>query len=182
MRIAISGASSTGKTTLAKALSESSLAQELGIVFLASREREILNELGHYSMDLMTDAEQSAFQLKFYEWKYLNELNEEIYITDCSFVDVAAYWKIRDRGIDQDSLIYSCKEMASRYDIHFFLPTGLINFDTDGYRSVNNSFHVDINNQIISFLQNWGINYYKLDTNNLLERISTSLEIIKNHV
>lgn len=179
MRIAISGASSTGKTTLAKALSNHEYLKQKGISFIKSKEREILNEMGFKSMDTMSPMKQLEFQRLFFEWKLSIETNIDNYITDCSFVDVASYYALREISISPEYILSICKEMSLKYNLHIFLPIGLIEFDMDGYRSVESELHKTIHNQILSFYNEWDVKYYTIKTNVLIDRINNAIKFIK---
>jgi len=184
MKIALTGSSSTGKTTLAKELLKNDLTKEHINNFITTDARLILQEMGHKSMDFMTQAESKIFQIKYFQKKKKLEDGANNYITDRSFVDIAAYWTIRDTS-DNDKnseesheLMNECQLLSKNYDFHFYLPFGLFPFESDGYRSEDLIFHKKIDCAIINFLQQWKVNYAVLDCISIQERISSIIDRI----
>src|SRR5437773_680930 len=94
MKIALTGSSSTGKTTLAHLLTDHEVLSELKYVTADSR--ALLEKMGYRSMDRMTRDQLREFQTAYLECKLNIEGNIESYITERSTVDVAAYWLVRD--------------------------------------------------------------------------------------
>jgi nicotinamide riboside kinase len=180
MRVALTGTSSTGKTTLAQALR---IEPALGnLVFVGSISRELLREMGCRSMDVMTRQEMRDFQLAYLDRKLALESDLDSYITERSTVDVAAYWIVRDAfdlpKSQRDGYLRICREHAKRYDVHFYLPFGLIGFEFDGYRSENIEFHKQIDEQIRTFLDGWKLRYVVLDVLSLNERVARVIKHI----
>jgi nicotinamide riboside kinase len=173
MKLTLTGSSSTGKTTLALELSKY---RNLCVPeFVTADARTLLDEMNHHSMDQMTREQLREFQLLYLERKLAIEAQLSSLITERSTVDVAAYWLVRD-GFDlppitRDPYIEKCRIHALSYDLHVYLPFGVLPFVFDGYRSENLSFHKAIDNQIKTFLQDWGIHYITLDTTDLKSRV-----------
>ncbi len=179
MKIAFTGSSSTGKTTLAKRLMESQ--QFIGLVgeFITEDARSLLKSLGHASVDDMSRKEMRKFQECYFEQKSVNEANRENYLVDRSFVDVAAYWLIRD-GFDlplskQKEFEGKCRKLAENYDLHIHFPFGQIPFDSDGYRSEDQGFHSRIAEKIYDLLQDWGLKFISIESSDLELRLQQVL-------
>lgn len=92
MKLALTGSSSTGKTTLIMSVLSHLLASNSNIIFCAPDARQLLKDLGHSSMDRMSRTEMREFQLLYYLNKTLIEEDRNNFITDRSFVDIAAHW------------------------------------------------------------------------------------------
>lgn len=175
MKIAFTGSSSTGKTTLARQLMENE--QFVGVVgeFVTEDARSLLQSLGHSSMDNMSRDELRRFQLRYLEQKLANETNRRKFLVDRSYVDVAAYWLVRD-SFDlpierQESFANRCRELAGSYDLHVHFPFGVIPFASDGFRSESVDFHRRIADKIHELLNSWGISFISIESNDLPQRM-----------
>ena len=181
MKLTLTGSSSTGKTTLALELSKRpnpSIPK-----FVSADARTLLDEMGHHRMDRMTREELQEFQLVYLERKLALEAQCPSFITERSTVDVAAYWLVRDAfdlpEAKRNSYVERCRIHSLSYDLHVYLPFGVIPFVFDGYRSEDISFHEAIDNQIKMLLEEWGIYYMTLDTIDLRSRVETVVAAIK---
>lgn len=176
MRLAITGSSSTGKTTLAKLLVEAPRIGDILRRFISADARSLLTELGHKSMDRMSRAELREFQLAYFERKKLVEDDLSHFVTDRSFVDVAAYWLERDTfdqsRAERERLLEPCRQLADRYDLHVYLPFGLLPFRDDGYRSNDMMLHRRIDARIRLLLNEWNLRHVTLETTVLDERVT----------
>lgn len=184
MKVAITGSTSTGKTTLANELMKDFRIKERLEIVLNADARSIIRELGCRSMDIMTREQNREFQILYFKKKKKMENNLENFLVERSFVDVAAYWLIRDTydlGIEeQDKLIFPCYEESKKYDLHIYLPFGLIPFEDDGYRPSNIEFNKEICRQTKKFLTEWNLNYIEIKTGDLEQRINiVTKEILK---
>lgn len=87
----------------------------------------------------MNLSQKRAFQIHYLERKLALESSETDYITDRSFLDVAAYW-IEYNQMNHESrhwFIEKCRKNAARYDAHFYFPVGLLPLEADGFRTVD---------------------------------------------
>jgi nicotinamide riboside kinase len=183
MKIAFTGASSTGKTTLANLLMKKSEFVSTVPLFLTADARKILDEMGFRSMDQMSQAQTRAFQMRYYNIKKSIESCQNHFLTDRSFVDVAAYWIERDvsrEDCGSDQLESECFAEAKKYDIHFYFPIGEIQFESDGYRSDNLEFHSRIDRRIQSYLNLWGIRFIQISSNSLDDRLERVMLFLRS--
>jgi nicotinamide riboside kinase len=183
MKIALTGASSTGKTTLADSLMKEPGFRQQVDDFLTTNARGLLERMGHKSMDRMRRDELLQFQREYLALKQQMEGERDRYLTDRSFVDVAAYWLRRDAielGPEQrEELVEVCRVAAQRYDLHVYCPFGVVEFKPDGYRSEDLRHHREIGEQIASFLSEWGVRFITLDTADHGERVARVLAEIR---
>ena len=182
MRIALTGSSSTGKTTLIKYLVENVTFQNLIKTHITADARKLLDEMGCQNTDLMSSDDLRKFQIAYVNHKWLLEKPSDCYITEMSFIDCAAFLLQRDNLDCKDDkhlwLVDLCHRYSKRYDLHFYLPFGLIKFEADGYRSTNLELHNRFDQQILQFLNIWKIKYYTLSMASLEERASVVLKAI----
>lgn len=160
LRIAVCGASSTGKSTLVRALVESGVLREHGLRVLALDERAVLRRMGCRNTGCMSADLLRTFQLQLLEEKVACEQGQSGYICEHSYVDMAAYWSIRDASEEntaEDEVVSRCRMLSARYELHIVLPFGAIPFEADGYRSQNLDLHGRIARRISELLCAWGI-------------------------
>ena len=183
MRIAISGSSSTGKTTLVKALSKQGVLQRFGLEAIWTDERALLRAMGFKDTAAMKEEELRTFQTRFVQQKIENEQGRDNFITEHSYVDCAAYWVVRDRiqtpaSVQEDDLTARCRQFASLYAIHILLPFGAVPFQPDGYRSTDVHLHRRIANQITQFLASWQLPHVVLQEPNLKGRVQAVADVL----
>ena len=171
----MTGSNSTGKTTLLKHLSMIPLIQRHFDGFLYSNARSLIQDMGFESAGTMTPEQLREFQITYFRSKVQAEQQHRSYIADRSFVDVAAYWTVRDTRDqpieDREYLVQPCKKESQKYDILFYLPFGQIVFEYNDHRSKDLDFHRAIDTQISRFLDEWQLNYVLINTGDLWERI-----------
>jgi nicotinamide riboside kinase len=183
MRVALTGSSSTGKTTLAKKLLEVPEFRVHVDKFLTTNARGLLDEMGHHSMDRMRPDDRRSFQRAYFRKKQEMEEGQDRFVTDRSFVDVAAYWLRRDAPDrspeEQAELVRPCSVAAQRYVLHVYCPFGVLQFEPDGYRSEDLKHHQEIDAQTTTFLKDWGLRFVTLDTPSLDERVERVLQELR---
>lgn len=184
MKIAFTGTSSTGKTTLIKELFKNDDFKSYKLNFSTTDARSLLNDMGAKQMDLMTDAQRITFQKLYFQKKKEQEFEKDNFIVDRSFVDVASYWLVRECKNDisfanKNDLLMKSKAFSTEYDIHFYFPYGIIPFEADGYRSENDKQRQEIGVQIHTFLNEWQLKYVSLNTANLSERVKIVMETLQ---
>ncbi len=184
MRITIVGTSSTGKSTLAKALFDHLKNENVISELICLDARKLMISMNFSSIDSMNREQLRSFQLAYYQRKLELEDGKDFYIAERSFVDIAAYWKQRDAvdlpPSEQAEMIENCKINSARYDLHIYLPYGIVPFKSDGFRSLDLKSHISVDNQISAFLDNWGLNYIKIKTDIFEYRLNIALAEIKN--
>src|SRR5258708_39608971 len=89
LRIAITGASSTGKTTLTKALMRDRRFSSIVETLIPERARTLLESLGHASFDEMAREELRDLQHRLFLLKLEEESKSDSYLVDRSFVDMS---------------------------------------------------------------------------------------------
>jgi nicotinamide riboside kinase len=145
MRIGITGASSTGKTTLA-----TMLAQRLGVSVAAEGAREAARAVGIVDSNEVSVANALEFQRLVLEIKIQVERKlHSRYVSDRTVVDCAAFWLYRElRGLLQASVstrenYFSIVETYLRsgpYDVLLFLEHGAFTWVDDGFRIEDQEF------------------------------------------
>jgi hypothetical protein len=130
-------------------------------------------------MDAMTQDDTRAFQLEYYRRKLEQEAAISDFVTDRSFVDVAAYWLERDTvgctSVVRDQLLPPCREQSAKYTLHIYLPFGLVPFEKDGYRSENIDLHKAVDRRIAELLRSWELRVLALDTSDHVRRVELVL-------
>lgn len=183
MRIALTGASSTGKTTLLNDLLRTAVFKRTKIVKSQLDVRKILHAMG-----IRADGKNAnRQQLRDFQWALLEEkIRQESvlgsYITDRSTVDMAAYWITRDaiNGIDADGERYleKCQSYASRFDVHIYLPFGKIPFNEDGQRPIGRVYNENSCKAIQELLEKWNLPHVTLIKTEPHERVEEVLSFL----
>jgi nicotinamide riboside kinase len=172
MKIALTGSSSTGKTTLAKELCLQSIVKN----YITVDAREIMGKYNIKNIDNFTDHDYLLFQKEWIESKIEIENIYDSFITDRSYIDAIGYMK--SKNIIDQVLINKCIEKMSVYDFVFYLPYGSIDFLDDGHRSNNIDFNKQVDEEILNLLENENIKYYKVDISNLQDRVLYIKQVI----
>jgi nicotinamide riboside kinase len=163
LRVAITGASSVGKTTLAHRLMlNSTFASAVG-QFVPEGARELLTSSGFASFDQLTPNQRRDFQRRFFSRKADMESGLTRYLVDRSFVDVAAVWVERDT-LDQpheiqDELVIPCRVLAERYILHILVEQA-VPFEADGVRESDLPMHRRVASRIKKYLEQWRLPHY----------------------
>jgi nicotinamide riboside kinase len=182
MRIALTGAASTGKTTLARELMKAPELKDILKTHLNVDARKIQDEMGERSIDMMSPKKLQEFQMCYFSQKKQLEKNRDSYIVERSFIDIAVYWILRDAKYKnefiQQKVVEACKTESKRYDLHIFLPFGIIPFENDGYRSLNMEHHYEFSEKVKYFLKEWELEFIELNCNDLNQRISKAVKKI----
>ncbi len=171
MKIAFTGASSTGKTTLAKAMEE-----KIPLKYINVDSRKIIDELKHSNIDNLNEQEFLEFQKIWLNEKLINEKSIENFITDRTYIDAIAY--MRNRNITDIELFNSYLKKMEVYDFIFYLPIGRIPFLNDGYRTKDEESNKNVDKYILDLLQQNDIKYYKVDISDLESSLEYVLNII----
>lgn len=165
MRIAFTGASSTGKTTLSNHIqADTRLFAAIG-PFVTTDARRLLRELGYENIDSMSLDARIRFQFAYLERKLALESELENFFTDRSFVDLAAYWlQYTGRTLaDGDEYVARCRTEVGRYGAHFYFPSELLPLKADGWRSAETASRERTDGYIRAILDAWGVSAVALN-------------------
>tara|TARA_R110001583_G_scaffold195128_3_gene369579 strand:- start:13911 stop:14474 length:564 start_codon:yes stop_codon:yes gene_type:complete len=184
MRIALTGASSTGKTTL--------LGDLLDSVFFKDRKIDKSQiDIRRMAIDLGVNAggtENQDLSLREFQWRVLeakrkSEYGLKLYITDRSTVDMATYWLVREspNEIDDEGVKYidACRNYAAIFDLHIHLPFGAIPFMNDGERPSSVNFNRQTCLQVQKFLNEWKVPHITINETGREERVNEVISILK---
>jgi len=86
MRVALTGPSSTGKTTLAQELMKNQKFRSEVDVFIPSEGVRLLQELGLGGLDSLTRDQSSYFELAYFARKVSQEIDRDRYVVDRSLL------------------------------------------------------------------------------------------------
>jgi nicotinamide riboside kinase len=137
MRIAIAGASGTGKTTLARAISE-----KYNIPLNPVGARSVALEMGFDNpYDVDKAGKRVEFQKRLFEAKRDWELAHHEFVTDRSYLDNLTYCTLHMAEHLEEGAIDTFTAAMSRYDLIFWLPRGHIQRLDDGIRKTNLEYH-----------------------------------------
>jgi hypothetical protein len=182
LRIAFTGTGSTGKTTLAEKLMQVSAFRAHVDMLISSISREIIDYFDLPGVDEMTPVQSQLFELLHFSRKLWREHSRDRFVTDRSFVDVAAIWVERDtRGMSsdlQELLTEPCRSLSGQYDFHCYFPRGVIPFVRDGVRSTNEEYHGRVDARIKSLLDAWNLPYITVTASAIADRISQVMDEI----
>lgn len=173
-RIAIVGSFSTGKTTLAEAVTE-----PLGLTLLPEVAREVAAEGFKLDKDATPEVETLIFLRQ-----YRNELQHEDFVGDRSLLDVMAYagWVLDNQERRKEFALWdTCLEIAehrlrTQYTHVFYLP---IEFKIvpDGLRPEDPEFQADIDRRMVELLNHYAISYQVL-RGSVEERVDALLQAV----
>jgi nicotinamide riboside kinase len=182
MKIALTGAASTGKTTLARELMKSPELKDILKIHLNVDARKIQDEMAERSIDMMSLEKLQEFQMRYFSQKKQLEKDIDFYLTERSFIDIAVYWILRDAKYEKEStkqkVIEMCKIESERYNLHIFLPFGIIPFEKDGYRSLNMEHQYEFSEKVKYFLHEWKLEFIELNCDDLKKKRSVAVEKI----
>jgi nicotinamide riboside kinase len=171
LRIAIIGSQSTGKTTLAKQLSE-----HLNIQLIS----EIARRFDKNILSNKTSAEYLLIQKELLKLQIEEESKLQNFVSDRSTVDNLAYW------------IHNCSEITNNIENALYIKKAIKNTTIythifqlipefyprdDGYRDTNIIYQLQIAESIHTILHLNNIKHYRL-TGTKEERLIKALEIL----
>lgn len=173
LRIAIVGSFSTGKTTLAEALS-----RHLQLPLLPEAAREVVALGFRLDKDATPETEALIF-LK----QYNNEISNSEFVGDRSLIDVMAYagWVLDNQKPTKEMELWrECEKLAERklrtsYSHIFYLP---IEFPIvlDGLRPDDPAFQKEIDERVMTLLESHDLDHVTL-TGSIEERLE-QIELI----
>ena len=137
MKIALTGASSTGKTTVAKLL-----ADKLKIPFVGSTARSIAERVKLQPEQINNRDEFILFQKRVIEEKLLEESSYDSFITDRAYIDSIVYTLKLSMLLDSDDINFlrvyekECIAKTHNYDILIKVPA-VLPVKSDNVRKTN---------------------------------------------
>lgn len=143
MKIAVVGAHGTGKTTLAKAISE-----QQGLPLITEQARIVAKEMNiNNCQSLLVNPELArAFQWKVLERQIKAQLEHNEFVSDRSTLDCIAYWKLYlgDKDKETNQYIFKARLHAwKQLNLIIYVPPVMPARD-DGFRLVNKQREVDL--------------------------------------
>lgn len=174
VRLAVTGANSTGKSTLVRATVDAENAEGAEIMSNLSSARSIADMLGLKSFSTSSDLSR-LFQVLCLVDKLKAEAVPSDLLADRSFIDVAAHWVERDAkefpAALQNVVLDACRLFAESYDLHIYLPLNVIPFVNDGERLRDPELIERVDFRIRSLLVDWDINFIEFQQPDLDERV-----------
>lgn len=165
LRIAVSGAQGTGKTTLARALAE-----RLRLPLLSEVARTVAREMGIARDEPIKPELAMRFQLAI-AWRQLNKerrLWRSGFVADRSIVDQVSYLLLKAAAYYNEtgeiSTVYDILRRtilrAERYSLVVIVPTGDGPIYDDGFRSVDWHYQQIIHELISAHVKAWCPRYH----------------------
>lgn len=175
MKIAFTGASSTGKTSVAQSFFESDANRILGYSVINVDSRWLLSSLGLGLANNISSCDYRIFQTMYISQKLFTEKAADHYITARSFADCLAYWRMHCANTatsSEDKLIEAlCRNMISRYDQHFFFPTGFFALQQDGFRHTGEEYHSQFEETLLDILNTEDVQFIRMPPAGITERV-----------
>ena len=137
MRIAIAGCSGTGKTTLARAISE-----KYSLPINPVGARSVALEMGFDNpYDVDAAGKRVEFQKRLFESKRDWELAHDSFVTDRTYLDNLTYCALHMAEHLEEDAIETFTEAMLRYDLVLWLPRDVFQDLNDGIRKTNVEYH-----------------------------------------
>lgn len=187
MKVAFSGAAGTGKTTLAKEVSE-----KLGLHYVTVGSRSVAREMGYSSpYDVDKDGKRLEFQIRLLETKIKYENEKKHFVTDRTTLDQLAYTYIHlfECGyLEQmprdvvDGLYAKAISHMDTYDVVFFCGMSTFwNPVSDGIRRVSYNYHRMYETLLYGFYKinrDFQFNFFEIEHRSYDARIRQVMSLI----
>lgn len=174
MKIAFSGASSTGKTSVSKKILSRIEKKIPKFRLLNVDARSILDLFPNKSVSAIDADIYRLFQSIYVGQKLHAETGEDAFLTERSFLDCLAFWKIhcQQYASSSESAVFEniCTRHARNYDITFFFPTGLFSVRADGYRNISQSYHEEFQAVLLGIFKDQGTMFVDVPAGSVEER------------
>lgn len=152
MKIALTGASSTGKTSVAHRFVDSRYAKIHNYQILGVDSRALLRTLDLGSSEAISSSDYRVFQTMYISRKIHIESHKMNFVTERSYADCLAYWRIHCQPTatpEENDLIHKiCMKFVMSYDFHFLFPTGYLTIEDDGYRHTLEEYHANFQTEL----------------------------------
>lgn len=183
MRIAFTGASGTGKTSVANQLVSKKPQALPSLTVIGVDSRALLDTLSLRRAENINDDQYRVFQTMYFSQKILVEAGETSFLTERSFADGFAYWKLhceRSASQSENTMIHRiCREQSLKYDHHFLFPTGFIPVEDDGYRHRDPEYHERFQALLQAILMEWDVQYTIMPHADVCSRADFILDNLK---
>jgi nicotinamide riboside kinase len=173
LRIAITGAQGTGKTTLAERLSG-----ELGLPLIPESSREVARRLGIAHLSQLSVDGFARFEKLCLESQLSHERRHAAFVSDRCTLDGAVYWlkwlgQVRPPE-ETEGFISMARENMANYDHVFYLP---VEFSPqgDGFRSTDRRYQREVDGYFTQLFREWEVDYHPL-SGSLDERLQSALQ------
>jgi predicted ATPase len=180
MKIALIGASSTGKTTLSR-----ELAKSLALPLIREQARVVLSEMGRSLQEIRKiPADILKFQLSVLDHQIASELEcaESGFVSDRSVFDnLTLYLRHcpNDKpGVDFYRTTVLNHYFANPYDILLFLRPGEFPMESDGVRTPDPLYQMQVDGMILLLLKLYSVPCFEVH-GTLTERVLGTKEIIE---
>jgi len=182
MKIAFTGASGTGKTSVAHHLLSPQFQTLMEVPLAGVDSRNLLDMLGLRRSESIEDDQYKVFQTMYFAQKVLIESEHEAFLTERSFVDGLVYWKMHcenNASPSENAIMHSlCYEQTMKYDYHFLFPTGFIPVEDDGYRHRDPEYHKKFELLLQSILREWEVRYTVIPRSDVSSRANFIMECL----
>ena len=187
MKIALSGSAGTGRTTIAKRI-----ASAINYNPLTNLAKSLLKDEGfRYGTDETVEEflATPVRQLKLFQLKQMKESELENFVTDRSWIDLAAYCiqGMQTRtDFDISSFIEDCRTEVEKYDAIIHIPWGRQPLQPNGTRTINPWFQFVIDSIICRLANQWQIQMIEIDGGlanvDAIQEILTSIKCINPNI
>lgn len=182
MKVYFSGAHSTGKSTLARFVSQKyqlSMISETARMVLSEQELQI--DTLRCDLDIVDHYQQQVFDRQLVE-----EAKHSSFVSDRSLIDILAYSATHSRILpsllkrrELDTYLTNLRDTQS---ILFLVRPSAATLRADGVReALNWDGIISIDAQIRFMFEMWEIPYFQIQTNSMQERVSTIRSVIRLH-
>lgn len=175
MRIAITGAQGTGKTTLAVRM-----ARKLGLPLIPECSREVAREMGIVHLSQLSVEGFARFEKLCMESQLRHERGQASFVSDRCTLDSAVYWlkwlgQVRPQE-ETESFVNVARENMPSYNYVFYLP---VEFSPsgDGFRSTDQNYQREVDAYFLRLLREWEVEYHPLG-GGLEERLRAALRML----
>lgn len=176
MRLCISGAQCTGKTTLMNLIENSGEFSDYTFFY------EIVRKLASEENIRINDDSHHHSQMRIFEEHYKNIEKSSNFISDRCALDALVYSKwgfLHDKFTTTEHIehLIAFDKCIKHYDVIFYLP---IEFDVvdDGFRSLNTQFRNEIDELFVALAARHGVHLVKL-SGSPQEKFETFCKTIK---
>ena len=171
MKVYFVGAHSTGKSTLARYVSETykiPLLTEVARMVLSEKELQV--DSLRDNLDTVDHYQRSIFL------RQLEEENKAEFVADRSLIDCLSYSAEHSRILPEllahPALINYIAKLSEPGSILFFVRPSKATLHADGVReSINWESIVKIDAQIKFLIEMWGLRYFQINTDSMQERV-----------